>query len=126
MYFRQFPKKDPRPDSHPKCMPFFRSAPACGSGNTGYIFGASTTRQQINVLTAFLDASQIYGSDDNKAQLLRDLTSDKGLLKVNPKYDDNGRELLPFTAMGANMCATRRKITNDENAEEVQCFLAGE
>lgn len=107
-------------------MPFFRSSPTCGSGNTGYIFGSSTTRQQLNALTAFLDVGQVYGADDSKARLLRDLSTNKGLLKVNGNYTDNGRELLPFTTMGANMCATQRRITNDANAQEMLCFLAGE
>ena len=80
----------------------------------------------MNTLTAFIDVGQVYGSDDGKARLLRDLTSDKGLLRVNTKFNDDGRELLPFTSMGANMCATRARITNDSNAEEVPCFLAGE
>lgn len=107
-------------------MPFFRSSAACGSGNNGHVFGASTVRQQMNSLTAFIDAGQVYGSDDAKARSLRNLTTDKGLLRVNTEFTDNGRELLPFTSMGANMCATRRRITGDSNAEEVQCFLAGE
>ena len=107
-------------------MPFFRSAAGCGSGNTGHIFRAGNVRQQMNTLTAFIDAGQVYGSDDAKARLLRDLTTDKGLLRVNTQHNDNGRDLLPFTSMGANMCATRRGITNDSDVEEVPCFLAGE
>lgn len=107
-------------------MPFFRSAPTCGSGNSGYMFGERNVRQQINTLTAFIDVGQVYGADDAKAHLVRDLSSDKGLLKVNPDYTDNGRELLPFTTLNANLCATRRRITNDNNAKEVACFLAGE
>ena len=79
----------------------------------------------MNTLTAFIDVGQVYGSDDGKARLLRDLTSDKGLLRVNTKFNDDGRELLPFTNMSANMCATRARITNDVNVEEVPCFLAG-
>ncbi|XP_044228044.1 eosinophil peroxidase-like isoform X1 [Thunnus albacares] len=121
----EFPKRDSHPNSE-ECMPFFRSAAGCGSGNTGHIFGASNVREQMNTLTAFIDASQVYGSDDAKARLLRNLTTDEGLLRVNTEYTDNSRELLPFTSMGANMCATRRSITNDSNAEEVQCFLAGD
>lgn len=107
-------------------MPFFRSAPTCGSGNTGYMFGKRNVRQQINTLTAFIDVGQVYGADDVKARFLRDLTSDKGLLKVNPAHSDNGRELLPFTSMDANLCATRARMTNDSSATEVPCFLAGE
>ena len=107
-------------------MPFFRSTAGCGSGNTGHIFGASIVRQQMNSLTAFLDVGQVYGSDDAKARFLRNLTTDEGLLRVNTKFTDNGRELLPFTNMGANMCASRARITKNVTAEEVPCFLAGE
>ena len=82
-------------------------------------------REQINALTAFLDMGQVYGSEDQLAKDLRDLTSDVGLLRVNDKYMDNGRELLPFSPLQANMCATRRKSTNNSTAEEVPCFLAG-
>lgn len=124
---QQIPKEDPRfGRNSEECMPFFRSAAGCGSGNTGHIFGASNVRQQMNSLTAFIDVGQVYGADDVKARSLRDLSSDKGLLKVNTEHTDNGRELLPFFNMDANMCATRAHITNDSNAEEVPCFLAGE
>ncbi|XP_017269351.1 eosinophil peroxidase [Kryptolebias marmoratus] len=123
----KFPADDPRfENSSEECMPFSRSAPACGSGNTGHIFGASTLRQQMNTLTAFLDMGQVYGADDVKAEMLRDLSNDKGLLRVNKEYNDNGREFLPFTTMMTNMCATRRRITNNETAQEVPCFIAGD
>lgn len=68
----------------------------------------------------------MYGSDEAKAQSLRDLSTNKGLMRVNPEFNDNGRELLPFTADGANMCKTRARITNDPNARELDCFFAGE
>ncbi|XP_073322530.1 eosinophil peroxidase-like [Pagrus major] len=123
----EIPKQDPRfGRNSEECIPFFRSAAGCGSGNTGHIFGAPTARQQMNTLTAFIDVGQVYGSDEAKARSLRDLTSDKGLLRVNRMYDDKGRELLPFSEMGTNMCATRARITNDSRATEVPCFLAGD
>ncbi|XP_040897759.1 eosinophil peroxidase-like [Toxotes jaculatrix] len=123
----EIPRQDPRfGRNSEECIPFFRSAAGCGSGNTGHLFGASTIREQMNSLTAFIDVGQVYGADDTKARFLRDFSSDKGLLRVNTQYNDNGRELLPFTNMGANMCATRARITNDTNAEEVPCFLAGD
>lgn len=80
----------------------------------------------MNTLTAFIDVGQVYGSDDAKARLLRDLSNDKGLLRVNEAFTDNGRELLPPASMMSNMCATRGRITGDNNAQEVPCFLAGE
>ncbi|XP_068423002.1 eosinophil peroxidase-like [Clinocottus analis] len=123
----QIPKQDPRfGKKSEECIPFFRSAAACGSGNFGHVFGASTVRQQINGLTAFLDVGQVYGSEDAQARSLRDLTSDKGLMRVNTQYTDNKRELLPFSSMVTNMCATRARITNDKKAKEVPCFLAGD
>ena len=52
---------------------------------------------QVNMITAYMDASQIYGSDPIKANALRTLRG--GLLKVNSLYGD---EFLPssFTHNG--------------------------
>ncbi|XP_074513628.1 eosinophil peroxidase-like [Sebastes fasciatus] len=123
----QIPRNDPRFGRNSKeCIPFFRSSAACGSGNTGHVFGASTVRQQMNSLTAFIDAGQVYGADDVKARFLRNLTSDKGLLRVNSQYEDNGHELLPFAPMASSICANRARITKDVNAVEVPCFVAGD
>ncbi|XP_074513623.1 eosinophil peroxidase-like [Sebastes fasciatus] len=123
----QIPRNDPRfGRNSEECIPFFRSSAACGSGNTGHVFGASTVRQQMNSLTAFIDAGQVYGADDVKARFLRNLTSDKGLLRVNSQYEDNGRELLPFAPMASSICANRARITKDVNAVEVPCFVAGD
>lgn len=83
-------------------------------------------REQINALTAFLDAGQVYGAEDGLAKVLRDLTNDGGLLRVNNQFQDNGREHLPFTSVESNMCATRRKTLNDTNLIEVPCFIAGQ
>ncbi|XP_066506752.1 eosinophil peroxidase isoform X2 [Hoplias malabaricus] len=125
----QFPPNDTRlsrlgPNS---CLPFFRSAPACGSGNNAFIFGGvSNVRQQINSLTAFLDVGQVYGSDEVLARELRDLSNDNGLLLVNDRFQDNGREVLPFTKVASNMCRTRNQILNTTGLEEVPCFIGGD
>ncbi|CAL1569504.1 unnamed protein product [Knipowitschia caucasica] len=34
--------------------------------------------------------------------------------------------MMSFTGLEMNMCATRKRITNDTNAKEVPCFIAGE
>ncbi|XP_034048398.1 LOW QUALITY PROTEIN: eosinophil peroxidase [Thalassophryne amazonica] len=122
------PPGDPRLPSRPdSCIPAFRSAPACGTGYSAYNFGGEPNRrEQINALTAFLDLSQVYGSEDSLALKLRDLTNDGGLMRVNDQFTDNGRALLPFTDVKANMCATRKNVTNDTNAREVPCFIAGD
>ncbi|XP_005812067.1 eosinophil peroxidase-like [Xiphophorus maculatus] len=122
------PPGDPRLPSRPdSCIPAFRSAPACGTGYSAFNFGGEPSkREQINSLTAFLDLGQVYGADEKLALNLRDLTSDAGLLRVNTEFRDNGRELLPFHPLQVQMCATRRRITNDTNAREVPCFIAGD
>lgn len=43
------------------CIDFARSRPACGVN----------TREQVNTITAFIDASNVYGSDEELAQVLR-------------------------------------------------------
>lgn len=76
-------------------------------------------------MTAYLDLSQVYGSEEKLALYLRNLENDDGMLRVNNEFKDNGRDLLPFHPLQVNMCATRQRITNDTNAREVPCFIAG-
>ncbi|XP_049324603.1 eosinophil peroxidase isoform X2 [Astyanax mexicanus] len=122
----RIPNGDPR-ISRNSCIPVFRSAPTCGSGNTAFMFGGTpNVRQQINSLTAFLDVGQLYGSDQGLARELRDLSNDKGRLLVNDRFQDNGRDLLPFTKVASNMCSTRNRILNTTGLPEVPCFIAGD
>ncbi|KAF7665371.1 hypothetical protein LDENG_00145280 [Lucifuga dentata] len=122
------PPGDPRLPSGPdSCIPSFRSAPVCGTGYSAYNFGGEPNkREQINALTAFLDLSQVYGSDEKRALKLRDFSNDRGLMLVNDQFRDNRRELLPFDPMQSEMCATHKRITNNTNAREVPCFIAGD
>ncbi|XP_060751670.1 eosinophil peroxidase-like [Tachysurus vachellii] len=124
----QIPRDDPRLPSGPNsCLPVFRSAPACGSGTSAYMFGGvPQVREQINTLTSFLDAGQLYGSEEALSRELRDLSNDAGLMRVNDRFRDNGRELLPFTKVVSQMCATRNRILNTTGLEEVPCFIAGD
>ncbi|NWR49516.1 PERT peroxidase, partial [Regulus satrapa] len=108
------------------CLPFYRSSPACGTGDHALLFGnisVLNTRQQINGLTSFLDASTVYGSTPAVENKLRNLTSKEGLLKVNLKYYDNHREYLPFTDQVPSPCA---QDSSASGAERVECFLAGD
>lgn len=122
------PPGDPRlPPGKDSCIPAFRSAPTCGTGYSAYNFGGEPRkREQINSLTAFLDLGQLYGSEEKLALFLRDLENDGGLMRVNTRFRDSGRELLPFTNAVNNMCSTRKRVTNDPNAIEVPCFIAGD
>lgn len=68
------------------CLPFYRSSPACGTGDHSILFGnlsALNPRQQINGLTSFIDASTVYGSTSTVENKLRNLTSEEGLLRVS-------------------------------------------
>ncbi|KFQ62161.1 Thyroid peroxidase, partial [Pelecanus crispus] len=108
------------------CLPFYRSSPACGTGDHGTLFGnlsALNPRQQINGLTSFLDASTIYGSTPAVENKLRNFTSKEGLLRVNVKYYDNHREYLPFTDQIPSPCA---QDPNASEGERIECFMAGD
>uniref|UniRef100_A0A4X2KUJ2 Thyroid peroxidase n=1 Tax=Vombatus ursinus TaxID=29139 RepID=A0A4X2KUJ2_VOMUR len=109
-----------------ECLPFYRSSPACGTGDQGSLFGnlsKSNPRQQMNSLTSFLDASTVYSSTPAIEQKLRNLTSEEGLLQVNTLYEDGGREYLPFVTQVPSPCA---QALNTEESERIECFLAGD
>lgn len=107
------------------CLPFFRSAPACGTGELGSLFGDVNTRQQINVLTSYIDVNEVYGSTDCLANKLRNLTSEDGLMKVNQEYSDNGREHLPFNSISSNLCGIMGEACAS-GPNGTPCFIAGD
>ncbi|XP_004377940.1 myeloperoxidase [Trichechus manatus latirostris] len=109
----KIPPNDPRIKNQRDCIPFFRSCPACPGSNI-------TIRNQINALTSFVDASMVYGSEDPLARDLRNLTNQLGLLKVNDRFRDNGRALLPFDNLHDDPCL----LTN--RSVRIPCFLAGD
>ena len=63
-----------------KCLPFTRSDSICSRNGV---------REQFNAITAFVDASNVYGSDETSSNRLR---GEDGKLKVN---EDFKKELLP-------------------------------
>lgn len=69
-------------------MPFFRSAPSCTV--------PSGHREQLNAITAFVDASMVYGSSEVLAVALRNLSSPDGLLAVNQLHSDRGLGFMPY------------------------------
>ncbi|XP_062542992.1 peroxidasin [Armigeres subalbatus] len=115
----EIPEGDPRVHNR-RCIDFVRSSAVCGSGMTSIFFGTVQPREQINQLTSYIDASQVYGYSENFARDLRNLTTDDGLLREGPHFP-NQKSLLPFAAPTDGMDCRR-------NLEEstVNCFTAGD
>ncbi|XP_053223101.1 eosinophil peroxidase-like [Podarcis raffonei] len=109
----KIPPNDPVKD--PKgCMAFTRAAPAC---NGGYAI-----RNQINALTAFLDASMVYASEVDWARQLRNASSNQGLLAVNLNYTDKGLAYLPF----GNPPGFPELCNKTNTTAKIPCFFAGD
>ncbi|XP_068025331.1 myeloperoxidase [Melanerpes formicivorus] len=106
------PEDDPYFQNTKQCLPFVRSAPACTGGRA--------IRDQLNAPTAFLDGSQVYGSEEPLAAKLRNHSSPLGLLAVNQHYSDEGRSYLPFGSMQKDPCLITSKDA------KIPCFIAGD
>ncbi|XP_061699023.1 peroxidasin isoform X1 [Syngnathoides biaculeatus] len=116
----QFPPNDPRQlRSGARCMFFVRSSPVCGSGMTSLLMNSVFPREQINQLTAYIDASNVYGSSRHESEEIRDLASQRGLLRQGI-IQRTGKPLLPFATGPPTECM------RDENESPIPCFLAGD
>ncbi|XP_044118085.1 peroxidasin homolog isoform X2 [Neovison vison] len=113
------PPGDPRARSGARCMFFVRSSPVCGSGMTSLLMNSVYPREQINQLTSYLDASNVYGSSEHEARAIRDLASQRGLLRQGV-VQRSGKPLLPFAAGPPTECM------RDESESPIPCFLAGD
>ncbi|XP_040543511.1 myeloperoxidase isoform X2 [Gallus gallus] len=108
----KFPPDDPRMLRSNSCMPFIQSASVCNP--------RTFTREQINAVTSFIDASMVYGSEESVAKSLRNQTNQLGLMAVNQNFTDAGLELLPFENKTKSVCVLTNKSTN------IPCFRAGD
>uniref|UniRef100_A0A4W3JWJ6 Uncharacterized protein n=1 Tax=Callorhinchus milii TaxID=7868 RepID=A0A4W3JWJ6_CALMI len=113
------PKNDPRV-RNARCMFFVRSSPVCGSGMTSLLMKSVYAREQINHLSSYIDASNVYGSTKHESRELRDLTNQRGLLKRGEVVPRSGKHLLPFATGGPTECM------RDENESPIPCFLTGD
>ncbi|XP_017715767.1 PREDICTED: peroxidasin homolog [Rhinopithecus bieti] len=113
------PPHDSRARSGARCMFFVRSSPVCGSGMTSLLMNSVYPREQINQLTSYIDASNVYGSTEHEARSIRDLASHRGLLRQGI-VQRSGKPLLPFAAGPPTECM------RDENESPIPCFLAGD
>ncbi|KFQ35786.1 Peroxidasin, partial [Merops nubicus] len=102
------------------CMFFARSSPVCGSGMTSLLMNSVYAREQINHLTSYIDASNVYGSTEQESRELRDPSGRNGFLKRGRVVPGSGKHLLPFAVGPPTECM------RDENESPVPCFLAGD
>ena len=86
-------------------IPLTRVKPAPGTGTPG------NPRQYINEITSFIDGSQVYGSEEERAEFLY---ADNGKLK---SQNINGEELLPYNTAG---------LPNAGGDEREDLFIAGD
>uniref|UniRef100_A0A8C3HS39 Eosinophil peroxidase n=1 Tax=Chrysemys picta bellii TaxID=8478 RepID=A0A8C3HS39_CHRPI len=107
----QIPPDDPRIKDPNTCMPFVRTAPVCNA--------RTFTREQINAITSFLDASMVYGSEVPLAKSIRNQTNQLGLMALNQNFTDAGLGLLPFENKSQSLCLFTNKAMN------IPCFKAG-
>uniref|UniRef100_A0A915Q5C4 Ig-like domain-containing protein n=1 Tax=Setaria digitata TaxID=48799 RepID=A0A915Q5C4_9BILA len=118
------PPEDPRMQGEKKpeisCIEVERSSATCGSGQTGPIYRQLTYREQMNILTAFIDGSGIYGSAEVDALDLRDLFGDHGLLRFDI-VSETHKPYLPFERESSMECRRNRSHENP-----ISCFLAGD
>ncbi|CAG9541076.1 unnamed protein product [Cercopithifilaria johnstoni] len=118
------PPEDPRMQGEKKpeiaCIEVERSSATCGSGQTGPIYRQLTYREQMNILTAFIDGSGIYGSAEVDALDLRDLFGDHGLLRFDI-VSETQKPYLPFERDSSMECRRNRSHENP-----ISCFLAGD
>ncbi|CAH8849414.1 unnamed protein product [Trichobilharzia szidati] len=111
------PPNDPR-IKH-RCIGFARSSATCGSGSTSILLGKPRYREQLNQITAFIDASNVYGSDDFENSQLRETLFDEGKMREGMPTKA-GKRLLPFNIRGQVDCQA------DPGQDFVPCFKAGD
>jgi len=114
----EVPRDDPRINNR-RCIDFIRTSAVCGSGATSVLWGDLAPREQLNQLTSYLDASQVYGYDDELARNLRDLTTDHGLLREGSTIPGH-KPLLPYAS---NQFVDCRRNPLESS---INCFVAGD
>ena len=112
------PEGDARIRRH-RCMGVTRSSAMCGSGVTSVFWRKVLHREQMNQITAFIDASSVYGSAEDEARNLRDFSTNNGLLRTG-RIMPSGKPLLPPNVGEPIDCQM------DPNVRHIPCFQAGD
>lgn len=128
-YPMDVPPNDPRV-SNRRCIDFIRTSSICGSGMTSVFFDTIQSREQINQLTSYIDASQVYGFSEELAKDLRDLNSDLGKLRIGPEFPGKPYKfytlLMKYFIILTQVLSTRSseivEIAKNENIDGL-CFI---
>jgi len=111
------PQDDPRIKR--ECLPFIRSSAVCGTGAPSVLLGTRHVyREQINILSSYIDGSMLYSSIDSTAEKIRERGT--GKLKEGIRLSPMSRPLLPFDNDSLIECST------GVHANRSKCFLAGD
>ncbi|XP_069505824.1 lactoperoxidase-like [Ambystoma mexicanum] len=120
----KIPPSDPRTEQRGRCLTFFRSVPACSS--------ETDVREPINEATSFLDASALYGSQECRSNMLKNRTSELGLMAVNQHYIDGSHAFLPFDDEVVDLCPPsvfcipKDPCALVNTTYNIPCFAAGD
>ena len=104
------PANDPQPDAANATINFIRSAFDMGTG-----IDVANPRQQINQISTYIDASNVYGSSVLRSSALRAFDG-TGRLKIS---DGPTGDMLPFNIAGLHNAANMGQVS-------VSLYLAGD
>ena len=99
-----------------EAIPFFRSAYQMTTDSRG-----SQVRQQLNMITSFIDGSNVYGSDTKRATWLRTMK--------NGKLKTSSGNLLPYNTVNGELSATidpKSPAMANDSDHHVKTFVAGD
>lgn len=88
---------------------------------TSILFGTVQHREQINQLTAYIDASQVYGFSYEFARDLRNLSPNEGQLRTGI-HIANQKPLLPFASPTDGIDCRKDHLEESK----MNCFAAGD
>ena len=110
-------------ENNAQCIPFSRSIAGCEDEEEPLVNGAFRPREQINVLTSFIDGSMIYGSNEEVAREIRLFKG--GLLREGQNFPGNKPEL-PRISVAENVREEGEPFVGCPNPGQLGCFLTGE
>ena len=88
------------------------------------IFFLKDYREQLNLLSSFIDGSAIYGMSASISQTLR--TFSNGLLKTSPGLFGNGSAAKQETLSGRTYLPLSNDTCSSSSTAGYKCFMAGE